>query len=73
MSDPRNDPATRWQRFRAQMPVTSKWAYFDHAAVAPLPEPTREAIVRWAQQAAEEGDTVWPQWNQRVEELSERW
>jgi cysteine desulfurase/selenocysteine lyase len=67
MSDPPNDPATRWQRFRAQMPVTSKWAYFDHAAVAPLPAPTREAIGRWVQQAAEEGDTVWPQWNQRVE------
>ena len=23
--------------FRENMPVTKKWAYFDHAAVAPLP------------------------------------
>ena len=50
------------------MPIAAKWAYFDHAAVAPLPLPTREAVVRWARQAAEEGDTVWPAWQKRVEE-----
>ena len=30
------DPAL-WQTFRSAMSVTAKWAYFDHAAVAPLP------------------------------------
>ena len=25
-----------WEELRAAMPVTEKWAYFDHAAVAPL-------------------------------------
>ena len=69
MSDPPNDPATRWQRFRAQMPVTSQWAYFDHAAVSPLPEPARAAIVAWAQDAATQGDTAWPAWSRRIEEL----
>jgi selenocysteine lyase/cysteine desulfurase len=50
------------------MPIAKRFAYFDHAAVAPLPAPTRDAIVRWAEQAALDGDTVWPAWAKRVEE-----
>jgi len=51
------------------MPVASKFAYLDHAAVAPLPGPARDAIVAWSEQAAEEGDTAWPQWAQRLERV----
>lgn len=50
------------------MPVVEKWAYFDHAAVAPLPARTGQAVVRWAQQAITEGDTAWTAWSKRVEE-----
>ncbi len=49
------------------MPIAERWAYFDHAAVAPLPAPARAALLKWADQAAEQGDTVWPEWTQRVE------
>ncbi len=59
----------RWQEFREMMPVASKFAYFDHAAVAPLTRGAHEAIVAWSGQAAHEGDTVWPQWEQRVERV----
>jgi cysteine desulfurase/selenocysteine lyase len=55
-------------RFRRQMPVTKRWAYLDHAAVAPLPQPTADAMAAWLQQATAEGDTVWPQWAAKVEE-----
>lgn len=54
---------------RAQMPITRRFAYFDHAAVAPLPEPTRQAMRNWLDQAAEVGDTVWPEWARRLEHL----
>ena len=64
---PQSEPD--WSRFRELMPVARKWAYFDHAAVAPLPEPAREAILHWVRQAAEEGDTVWPEWSRRVEDV----
>lgn len=57
-----------WDRFRSLMPVTRKWAYFDHAAVAPLPEPTVQTIHSWAAEAACEGDTVWARWVQRTED-----
>lgn len=48
------------------MPISKKWAYFDHAAVAPITQPAAEAISRWLAQAAEEGDTVWLDWARQV-------
>jgi cysteine desulfurase/selenocysteine lyase len=59
-------------RFRAAMPVAQKYVYLDHAAVAPLPEPTRVAIRHWLDQATQEGDIVWPEWAARVEETRAR-
>ncbi len=58
-----------WEEFRGQMPVARRWAYFDHAAVSPLPLGTHETILQWAQQACEHGDVHWPQWAARVEDL----
>ena len=58
-----------WRRFRSQMPVVERWAYFDHAAVAPLPAPTRDALARYAAEAALEGNTAWLRWSRRVEEV----
>lgn len=62
-----DDP--RWSRLREQMPVTRRFAYFDHAAVAPLSGPAQQAIIQWAQEAAEQGDLAWGRWNKRVEEV----
>ena len=60
-------PALDFETFRAAMPVTKKWSYLDHAAVAPLPEPTRQAISKLIQEVANEGDTIWPEWAARNE------
>jgi selenocysteine lyase/cysteine desulfurase len=54
------------------MPVADRLAYFDHAAVAPLSGPAQAAVVKWSQQAAELGDTVWPDWARRVEQVRQR-
>ncbi|MEO8497276.1 MAG: aminotransferase class V-fold PLP-dependent enzyme, partial [Planctomycetota bacterium] len=56
-----------WQQFRKLMPVTEKWAYFDNAAVAPLSLPARDAVLRWVEDACNEGDTVWPHWAATLE------
>jgi selenocysteine lyase/cysteine desulfurase len=53
------------------MPVVGKWAFFDHAADAPLPEPTRQAILRWVNEAALDGGMAWPGWNRRLQEVRE--
>jgi cysteine desulfurase / selenocysteine lyase len=56
------------EKFRRQMPIARRFAYFDHAAVGPLPEPTRAAIARWLEQATDLGDTVWPEWARQLEQ-----
>ena len=61
-----------WKGFRLRMPVTGRWAYLDHAAVAPLPAPSQKALLHWAEQACEHGDVHWPEWARRVSELRQR-
>ncbi len=51
------------------MPIATRWAYLDHAAVAPISQGAREAIVRFSDQAATLGDTVWPQWAATTDQL----
>lgn len=60
---------TPWQWWRDRMPVTAKWAYFDHAAVAPLSQPAGDAIAQMADQAVHMGDTVWPEWAAKQDAL----
>ncbi len=66
------DLTENWDFFRRQMPVAAKWAYFDHAAVAPVPLPAREAVLAWSAQAANEGDTVCSDWTRQIELLRKR-
>ncbi len=56
---------TRTQ-LRQAMPITRKWAYFDHAAVAPVSQPASLAMQRWLKEATQEGDTAWPRWAQAL-------
>ena len=58
-----------WTRFREQMPVSRKWAYFDHACVAPIPKLAGDAISRWCQEAQDEGDVLWKGWEVQHENL----
>lgn len=58
-----------WLRFRQQMPVSRKWAYFDHACVAPIPQSAVEAISKWANESLLEGDVVWTSWQKQIEDL----
>jgi selenocysteine lyase/cysteine desulfurase len=62
----------RWGDFRRRMPVAAKWAYFDHAAVAPIAGPAAEAMVDWAHEAASAGGAVWLKWKARREALRAR-
>jgi selenocysteine lyase/cysteine desulfurase len=51
------------------MPVTEKWAYFDHAAVGPIPRNSATAMRNWAEQASEDGDVPWPTWSAQAGKL----
>ena len=58
-----------WQQLRQQMPIAAGAAYFDHAAVSPLPEPTRQAVLGWVDQAACMGVLSWNEWAANVEKV----
>ena len=45
-----------WDEFRQQMPVAERWAYFDHAAVAPLSLPAARALADWSNEVTLNGD-----------------
>jgi selenocysteine lyase/cysteine desulfurase len=55
--------------FRNQMPVTRSWAYMDHAAVSPLPEPARAALAEWADDVSANGLVHIGRWVARIEEV----
>jgi cysteine desulfurase / selenocysteine lyase len=57
-----------WTAFRQQFPVTGRWAFFDHAAVAPLPRPCVDAIKEYADDMAQNGVHSFHRWDQRIRE-----
>ncbi|HVT30532.1 MAG TPA: aminotransferase class V-fold PLP-dependent enzyme [Lacipirellulaceae bacterium] len=57
------------EQLRSQMPAAQRWAYFDHAAMAPLPRPTAEAFQKWLTEAVEIGNPVWGDWVKGVERM----
>lgn len=58
-----------WVALREEMPVTRRWMFFDHAAVAPISRPAQRALVEWAADLAENGEVNESRWDRRVEEV----
>jgi selenocysteine lyase/cysteine desulfurase len=49
--------------------VTEHWAYFDHAAVAPLPRRSGNAMRAWIDEQEAHGVVHWPRWEQKLDGL----
>ena len=58
-----------WAQFRTHFPVTRRWAFFDHAAVAPLSQPAADAINAYAADLAANGVQSFERWEPHVEEV----
>jgi len=58
-----------WSALRAEMPVTRRWGFFDHAAVAPLTARAQQALAEYAADLTENGDVHEKRWGQRIEEV----
>lgn len=55
-----------WTAFRAHFPVTRRWAFLDHAAVAPIPDAAAAALEDYGRRIAENGlADIW-HWVDRV-------
>lgn len=67
MNTPKLSIVETRQRLRAEMPVAERWAYFDHAAVAPIPQRSAAVVRNWCDEALHEGDTRWPEWSRGAE------
>jgi selenocysteine lyase/cysteine desulfurase len=58
-----------WTQVRDEFPVTRRWAFLDHAGVAPISARARQAMVDWAADVAENGIVAESRWSRRVEEV----
>jgi cysteine desulfurase/selenocysteine lyase len=62
-----------WDLVReAQFPVARTWAYFDHAAVAPLPRRSGEVLREWIDDQEQNGVVGWPEQEQKLEAARDR-
>jgi cysteine desulfurase / selenocysteine lyase len=62
-----------WDSLRAtEFPVAEHWAYFDHAAVAPLPRRSAEALRGFAHEQLVDGVVGWPAREQRIEAIRDQ-
>jgi selenocysteine lyase/cysteine desulfurase len=56
-----------WDALRkAEFPVAERWAYLDHAAVAPLPRRSGDVLRAWADDQERNGVVHWPDWEKRL-------
>src|SRR4051794_36001259 len=51
----------------AEFPVARRWAYFDHAAVAPIPRRAAEVLRAWADDLERHGAVHWTDWERKRE------
>ncbi|CAG1022546.1 cysteine desulfurase / selenocysteine lyase [Patescibacteria group bacterium] len=56
----------------AEFPLDEQLIYLNHAAVAPWPKRTRDAVVAFAQQNARYGSYFYPDWLAKQQELREQ-
>ena len=68
---PRFTPGTTmdWTDLRSQFSVTQRWAFLDHAAVAPLPDRAVMAMADYAKSQAENGAGTVLEWYARAGEV----
>jgi selenocysteine lyase/cysteine desulfurase len=64
---------TNWDSLReAEFPVTRHWAYFDHAAQAPLPRRSADVLHAWVEEQLRDGVIGWPAREQRIEAIRDQ-
>jgi len=56
-----------WESLRAaEFPITERWAYLDHAAVAPLPRRAGQILRDWADDQEQNGVVHWLDWEKKL-------
>lgn len=56
-----------WDALRkAEFPVVDRWAYLDHAAVAPLPKRSGDTLRAWVDDQERNGVVHWTDWEKKL-------
>src|SRR5260370_30660172 len=58
-----------WEKLREEFPITRRWAFFDHAAVAPITARAQKALADWAADMADNGEVQEHLRAKRVEQV----
>jgi selenocysteine lyase/cysteine desulfurase len=58
-----------WSTFRTEFPVTRRWAFLDHAAVAPLPARAVAVLAEYAADMADNGVAACSRWQRRLDRV----
>jgi selenocysteine lyase/cysteine desulfurase len=62
-----------WDSLRAaEFPVARHWAYFDHAAVSPLPRRSGIVLREWTEEQERDGVVGWPAREERLEAIRDQ-
>jgi cysteine desulfurase / selenocysteine lyase len=62
-----------WNSLRdSEFAVARSWAYFDHAANAPLPRRTSDAMRGWIEAQERDGVVSWPAWERKLEAIRDQ-
>lgn len=62
--------AADWEDLRArEFPVARRWAYFDHAAVCPLPQRAADRMRAWIDEQLANGVLNWAVWERKLDDL----
>jgi len=62
-----------WEALRRdEFPVTQRWAYLDHAAVAPLPTRAGRMLRAWTEEQEQNGVVNYSAWEKRLEAMRAR-
>jgi selenocysteine lyase/cysteine desulfurase len=57
-----------WNRFRDDFPSTKKYVYLDNAAIAPIPKPVYNEVLRVCEEFLNHGGTLWDKWITKIEQ-----
>jgi selenocysteine lyase/cysteine desulfurase len=58
-----------WQEFREHFPVAGRWAFLDHAAVAPIPDVAIAALAEYGNSLAANGIAAVRHWLDRIKQV----
>jgi selenocysteine lyase/cysteine desulfurase len=62
-----------WDTLReTEFPVARRWAYFNHAAVSPLPRRAADALRAWTHQQERDGVVGWSERERRIEAIRDQ-